>query len=109
QAGDRLYKTGDRARWWPDGNIEFLGRIDHQVKGRGFRIELGEIESALAKHPAVSESLVIARADATDHKRLVAYVTLRQGQTAAINELRRFLKQKLPDYMVPSAFIFLAS
>jgi amino acid adenylation domain-containing protein len=109
RAGARLYKTGDRARWWPDGNIEFLGRIDHQVKVRGFRIELGEIESALAKHPAVRQPLVIAREDAADNKRLVAYVTIKQGQTVATNELRRFLKQKLPDYMVPSGFIFLDS
>jgi amino acid adenylation domain-containing protein len=103
----RLYKTGDKARYLPDGNIEFLGRIDNQVKVRGFRIELGEIEVVLAEHPAVRETVVTAREDIPGNKRLVAYVVPNQEQTPTTDELCRFLKQKLPDYMVPSAFVFL--
>jgi amino acid adenylation domain-containing protein len=109
EAGARLYKTGDRARWWPDGNIEFLGRIDHQVKIRGFRIEPGEVESALGEHPALRESIVIPREDIPGNKILVAYAIIKRGQAVTSSELRRFLKQKLPDYMVPSAFVFLDS
>ena len=102
----RLYKTGDLARYLPDGNIEFLGRIDNQVKIRGFRIELGEIEAVLAQHPTVQETAVIVREDIPGDKRLVAYVIPAQ-QTVSTNELHRFLKQKLPDYMVPVAFVML--
>lgn len=94
----RLYKTGDLARYLPDGNIEFLGRIDHQVKLRGFRIELEEIEVALNQHPSVQQSLVMAREDIPGNKRLVAYVVLNQEQTPTIDELRHLLKQKLPNY-----------
>jgi amino acid adenylation domain-containing protein len=100
----RLYKTGDLARYLPDGNIEFLGRIDHQVKIRGFRIELGEIESVLAQHDSVQETVVIAREDQPGDQRLVAYV-VNQQPAPAMNELRRFLQEKLPEYMVPSAFV----
>jgi len=107
EPGARLYKTGDLARYSPDGNIEFLGRIDHQVKLRGFRIELEEIEVALNQHPSVQQSLVMAREDIPGNKRLVAYVVLNQEQTPTIDELRHLLKQKLPNYMVPSAFILL--
>lgn len=108
EVGARLYRTGDLARFLPDGNIEFLGRVDHQVKIRGFRIELGEIEAILAKHAAVREVVVIAREDQPGNKRLVAYVVSSDSAKAATtNELRSFLMQKLPEYMIPSAFITL--
>ncbi|MFB2922784.1 amino acid adenylation domain-containing protein [Aerosakkonema sp. BLCC-F2] len=103
----KLYKTGDLARYLPDGNIEYLGRIDNQVKIRGFRIELGEIEAAIAQHPAIKETVVIARDFATDNKQLVAYIVPHQEKTPTINELRHFLKQQLPDYMIPNAFVVL--
>jgi amino acid adenylation domain-containing protein len=104
--GDRLYKTGDLARYLPDGNIEFLGRIDNQVKIRGFRIELGEVESTLSQYPAVRQCAVIARIDTDSDKRLVAYIVADQQQKPTTDELRGFLKQKLPDYMMPNAFVF---
>jgi amino acid adenylation domain-containing protein len=107
QSDDRLYQTGDLGRYLPDGNIEFLGRIDHQVKIRGFRIELGEIEAVLAQNPSVRETRVIAREDQPGDKRLVAYVVPNQEQAPKSNELRSFLKEKLPNYMVPSAFVML--
>ena len=105
--GSNLYKTGDLARYLPDGNIEFLGRIDNQVKIRGFRIELGEIEAAIAQHPAIRETVVIVRENATDDKQLVAYVVPYQEPAPAISDLRHFLKQQLPDYMIPNAFVVL--
>jgi acyl carrier protein len=106
EPGARLYKTGDQARYLPDGNIEFLGRIDHQVKIRGFRIELGEIESVLGEHGSVRESVVTVREDPVGEKSLVAYVVpMRAG--LAIGELRSFLRAKLPEYMIPSTFVFL--
>ncbi len=104
ESGARLYKTGDLARYLPDGNIEFLGRIDQQVKIRGFRIELGEIESVLQQHPGIRETVLVARVDASGNKRLIAYFVPQQ-QTFAVSDLRNFLKQKLPDYMIPSAFV----
>jgi amino acid adenylation domain-containing protein len=107
QPGARLYKTGDQARYLPDGNIEFLGRIDNQTKIRGFRIELGEIESVLGQHAGVREAVVLAREDSPGDKRLVAYVVPRQEPAPTINELRSFLKEKLPEYMIPSAFVLL--
>ncbi len=100
----RLYKTGDLVRYLPDGNIEFLGRIDDQVKIRGFRIEIGEIEAVLTQHPQVQQTAVIVREDQPSNKRLVAYVVPKQEQVTT-NELRRFLKEKLADFMVPSAFV----
>ncbi len=103
----RLYKTGDLARYLPDGNLEYLGRIDHQVKIRGFRIELGEIENALLKHPAVREIVVLAREDKPRVQKLVAYIVLLTDQAATISELRSYLKELLPEYMVPGVFIFL--
>ncbi|NER33981.1 MAG: amino acid adenylation domain-containing protein [Oscillatoria sp. SIO1A7] len=106
EPGERLYKTGDKARYLPDGNIEFIGRIDNQVKIRGFRIELGEIEATLAQHPEVREAVVIVREDSPGDKRLVAYI-VPEAEEIAGSVLRGFLKSKLPDYMVPSAFVFL--
>jgi amino acid adenylation domain-containing protein len=103
----RLYKTGDLVRYLSDGNLEFLGRIDHQVKIRGFRIELGEIEAILEQHPALQESLVMAYGDVGDDKRLVAYVVGKREQIPNPSELRRYLQDKLPEYMVPAAFVFL--
>ena len=105
EPGSRLYKTGDLARYLPDGHIEFIGRIDNQVKIRGFRIELGEIEAGLTQHPAVRSAVVIVREDIPGEKRLVAYVVAQEDLTSA--DLRGFLKSKLPDYMVPSTFVFL--
>ncbi|MEH2247202.1 amino acid adenylation domain-containing protein [Nostoc sp.] len=102
-----LYKTGDLGRYLSDGNIEFLGRIDHQVKIRGFRIELGEIEAILSQHPALTQTLVIAREDVTDDKQLVAYVVASPEQIPSQVELRHFLQGQLPEYMVPGFFVFL--
>jgi amino acid adenylation domain-containing protein/non-ribosomal peptide synthase protein (TIGR01720 family) len=107
--GARLYKTGDLARYLASGDIEYLGRIDHQVKIRGFRIELGEIEAVLDTHPAVRESVVLARGDAPGEKRLVAYLVCREGEAPTVGDLRAFVKQKLPDMMVPAAFVLLAA
>jgi len=107
EPGAYLYKTGDLARYLSDGNIEFLSRIDHQVKVRGFRIELGEIEAVLAQHQNVRETVVTAREDIRGDKRLVAYVVLNQEQATTTSELRHLIKQKLPDYMVPSVFMML--
>ncbi len=101
----RLYKTGDLARYLPDGNIEYLGRLDHQVKLRGFRIELGEIEAVLVQHPEVHEAVVIIREVQPGDKRLVAYLVPTKAQEVMPKTLRQFIKEKLPDYMVPSAFV----
>jgi amino acid adenylation domain-containing protein len=105
----RLYKTGDLARYLPDGNIEFLGRIDNQVKIRGFRIELGEIEQTLAQYPDVRENVVLAHQPATGDKQLVAYIVPQSNSNYSIDRLRSFLQQRLPDYLIPSAFIRLES
>ncbi|WP_164021073.1 amino acid adenylation domain-containing protein [Pyxidicoccus trucidator] len=107
--GARLYRTGDRARWLPDGEIEYLGRIDHQVKLRGFRIELGEIESALRQAPAVRDTLVLVREDVPGLQRLVAYVVHAAGEPPDVTALRAWLQKSLPEYMVPSAFVLLES
>ncbi|MBN3989152.1 MAG: amino acid adenylation domain-containing protein [Nostoc sp. NMS2] len=111
----RLYKTGDLARYLPDGNIEFLGRVDNQVKIRGFRIELSEIEAVLSQHPAVKETIVIAGEDVPDDKYLVAYIVPNQEQIPTqdvqsfASLLRQFLKEKLPEYMMPRAYVILES
>ncbi|HEX9136850.1 MAG TPA: non-ribosomal peptide synthetase, partial [Nitrospirota bacterium] len=109
ELGARLYRTGDLARYLPDGNIEFLGRLDNQVKVRGYRIELGEIESVLGQHPSVREVVVLAREDSPGDKRLVAYIAFSNAQACTGSELRSFLIEKLPEYMVPSAFVVLDS
>lgn len=119
-SSERLYKTGDLARYQPNGNIEFLGRIDAQVKIRGFRIELGEIEARLKQHPAVKEAVVMAKEDVSGNKRLVTYIVpnqehivpnqeplMRVGAQGFAPLLRCFLKEKLPEYMIPSAFLML--
>jgi acyl-coenzyme A synthetase/AMP-(fatty) acid ligase/acyl carrier protein len=115
--GSRLYKTGDVCRWREDGTIEFVGRVDHQVKLRGFRVELGEVEAALLEHPSVAEALAMVRDDAPGEKRLVAYVVLRDRaaqDNASAEErgvssslLRAYLQERLPGYMVPSALVVL--
>lgn len=107
EPGSRLYKTGDLARYWSDGNIEVLGRQDQQVKVRGFRIELGEIEVALRQHPAVRQAVVVVQEDAHGDKRLVGYWVAEGKEIPPVSEFRRYLQEKLPDYMVPSAFVML--
>lgn len=131
--GGRLYKTGDSVRYLPDGNIEYLGRIDNQVKLRGFRIELGEIEAVLASHPRVEEAVVIVREDTAGDQRLVAYLVIHPGSSplsdpishppsnasdsidkqnselVSNSELRNYLREKLPDYMIPAAFVTLTA
>jgi acyl carrier protein len=104
-AGGRLYRTGDRARWRADGTVEYLGRLDFQVKIRGFRIELGEIESVLLAHPLIHDVVVVADGDG-ESRRLVAYVVA-WGETTSIAALREHLGQALPGYMVPSVFVWL--
>jgi amino acid adenylation domain-containing protein len=106
EGGSRLYRTGDLGRYLGGGDIEYMGRADQQVKIRGFRIELGEIEVALGKHPQVGDCAVVAREDEPGRKRLVAYVVANGGEPTA-DELRGFLRERLPDYMVPSAFLTL--
>ncbi|HKY09305.1 MAG TPA: non-ribosomal peptide synthetase, partial [Candidatus Binatia bacterium] len=105
---NRLYKTGDLGRYLADGNIEFVGRIDNQVKLRGYRVELGEVETVLGQHPAVRNSVVVVREDAAGDKRLIAYLVARPGESWNGAEIRKYLRQKLPDYMVPSAFVLLS-
>ena len=108
QPGARLYRTGDRARYRSDGNIELLGRVDNQVKIRGYRIELGEIETTLHQHPAVKESVVVTRErDSLGEKELVGYIVSTQDSVASLSDLRGFLREKLPDYMIPSLFVLL--
>lgn len=105
----RLYKTGDLARFLADGAIEFLGRLDHQVKLRGYRIELGEIEAVLRQHPAIYDAVVLARADQPDDRRLVAYLVPHADRPLTTGALQRYLREKFPPYMLPAAFVWLAA
>ncbi|APF18136.1 amino acid adenylation domain protein [Caldithrix abyssi DSM 13497] len=105
QPGARMYKTGDVARYLPDGNIEFLGRADDQVKIRGFRVELGEIETALNEHPDIQSAAVVLREDTPGDKKLIGYFVPAAGKSLTNKELRHFLLDRLPEYMVPSAFV----
>jgi amino acid adenylation domain-containing protein len=107
EPGARLYRTGDLARYLPGGDIEYLGRMDHQVKIRGFRIELGEIEAVLGQCSSVGVCVVVVREDVPGDKRLVAYLTAKAGEPPNVSELRSLLQTKLPEYMVPSAFVTL--
>jgi amino acid adenylation domain-containing protein/non-ribosomal peptide synthase protein (TIGR01720 family) len=110
EPGARLYRTGDLARHLPDGRIEFLGRLDHQVKVRGFRIELGDIEAALDRHPAIAHSVVVAREESPGNKKLAAYLVTAPGaEKPDVSGLRAHLKEKLPEYMVPALYTFLAA
>ena len=109
ELGGRLYRTGDVTRWLPSGEVEFLGRVDHQVKVRGFRVEPGEIEGVLVQHAAVREALVVVREDTPGDRRLVAYVVAAAGQSPGSSELYQHVKQQLPEYMVPAAFVVLES
>jgi acyl-coenzyme A synthetase/AMP-(fatty) acid ligase/acyl carrier protein len=105
--GGVLYRTGDLARWLPDGNLEFLGRIDHQVKIRGFRIELGEIEAVLREHGAVQDCVVVVRDEPGAGKRLVAYAAVREGSALEAGELRDLVQARLPGHMTPAVFVLL--
>src|SRR5262249_19217204 len=107
EAGARVYKTGGLWRVLSHGGIEFPVRSDPQVKLRGFRIELGEIEAVLSRHPAVRDCVVVVREEAPDAKRLVSYVVAQGSPAPSINELRAFLRQELPEYMLPSDFVVL--
>ncbi|MEE4185170.1 MAG: non-ribosomal peptide synthase/polyketide synthase, partial [Gammaproteobacteria bacterium] len=107
EPGERIYRTGDRVRWRADGHLEFLGRVDAQVKVRGFRIEPGEVEAALSSHAGVAEAVVAARGSTADSRQLVAYLVLSAGAQPTLAELREHLQRRLPDFMVPQAFVAL--
>ena len=107
--GTRMYRTGDMVRWCEGGTLEYLGRADEQVKIRGFRIELGEIETVLVKHPAVAQAVVLAREDLPGQKQLAGYVVANEGESPAPADLRSYLSEHLPDYMVPPAIVVLPS
>jgi amino acid adenylation domain-containing protein len=105
--GARMYRTGDRVRYMPDGRLEFAGRLDYQVKIRGHRIELGEIEAVLDKHPSVRESVVVCREEKPGEKHLASYLVLKEESRPTVDELRVYLSEKLPEHMIPSAFVVL--
>lgn len=107
--GARMYRTGDLARWLPNGEIAFLGRLDEQVKVRGYRVEPSEVSTVLGQHPAVQASLVVATEDEPGEKQLVAYLVLSPGATVSATALREYLRQRVPDYMVPAAFVSILS
>ena len=107
EAGDRIYRTGDMGRLSPDGHIEFVGRRDFQVKIRGFRIEVGEVVVTLRRHPAIGDVVVAPGEDAHGDRNVVAYLETKQAPSPSLTEIRTFLQQKLPEYMIPSAFVFL--
>jgi amino acid adenylation domain-containing protein len=107
EPSEKLYRTGDKVQWLPNGNLEFLGRVDDQIKLRGFRIEPGEVEAAINNHPAIQQSLVMAREDTPGDKRLVAYTVQIPEADVPLGDLRTFLKSRLPDYMMPSALVTL--
>jgi acyl-coenzyme A synthetase/AMP-(fatty) acid ligase len=107
EPGGRLYRTGDLARYLANGEIEYLGRMDEQVKVRGYRIELGEVEAVLAQHPRVEGCAVVVREDEPGDKRLVGYVVWSEGEAGRVEDLREHLRGKLPEYMVPSVFVVL--
>jgi hypothetical protein len=107
RAGSRLYRSGDLGRFLPDGRLEWLSRLDHQVKVRGHRIELGEIESVLAQHAAVERAVVLAKGRPGEEQRLIGYLVAAGGMEPTATELRKHLKAVLPAYMVPAAFVFL--
>jgi len=109
EPGARLYRSGDLARWRGEGELEFLGRVDRQVKVRGYRIEPGEIEQALSEHPGVSEAVVVAREESPGESRLVAYVVGKAGQGVELGVMREFLQARLPSYMVPGVYVVLAA
>jgi acyl-CoA synthetase (AMP-forming)/AMP-acid ligase II len=104
--GKTMYRTGDLGRWRPDGRLEHLGRLDGQIKVRGYRIEIGEIEACLAAHPSVKQAVVDVRAVTADDPRIVAWVLLREDEDCTGSELRRQLRQRLPEYMIPSIITF---
>ena len=109
KADARMYKSGDLARYREDGIIEYMGRVDNQVKVRGYRIELGEIEAMLASYPPVQSCAVLAREDTPGEKELVGYLVPRNGKVPEVEALREFLKEGLPEYMVPAKFVYLES
>lgn len=109
ESGERIYRTGDMARYRDDGEIEYLGRVDHQVKIRGFRVELGEIEAVLRQHPQINEVVVMVREEVVGDRRIVAYVVSPDSEDLSLNDIRRFMRDQLPEYMMPSSIVTLSS